>query len=163
MELKRAIKIRDLEVEAKQLRSPIDLAETESQKTPVERWDALERRIEPYLSKTYIPGKKGSNRSIKEERTTKTIEVSPADESAPATYLQITSHEIGPYLRATYSYGEFPDGSGHLPGVKPELNPITEAYSPTLIRDGFDESLALGLLTAVEQSVEVFCNAQQAE
>ncbi len=163
MELERIKKIRDLEAEAISLRNPVDLAETESQLTPQERWEALNDRIKPYLKEPYNPDNKGSHRNVNQESSTETIEVSPADESAPAAYLQITSHPVGPYLRATWTFGDFPAGFGHLPGVKPELGPITESYSPDLVHNGLDERLALGYLAAVEQSVEEFCNAMQPE
>lgn len=163
MELKRIKQIRDLEAEAISLRNTADLAETESQLTLQERWEALNNRIKPYLIESYNPDNKGSHRNVNQESSTETIEVSPADESVPAAYLQISSHSVGPYLRAFWSFGEFPAGFGHLPGVKLELGPITESYSPNFVHNGLDERLALGLLTAVELSVEEFCNAMQPE
>ena len=51
MDLERVKKIRDLEVEAITLRNPMDLAETSSELTPEERWDALNDRIMPYLKR----------------------------------------------------------------------------------------------------------------
>ncbi|HMS23605.1 MAG TPA: hypothetical protein PKB09_02250 [Candidatus Saccharibacteria bacterium] len=163
MELKRAKTIRSIEAKAIRLRDPRDLVESESQLTPQERWDAAITRITPYFEERYDPGRKDTVPTIKNELSTNVVEVSPARQKSPATYLQISSHPVGPYLRATWSFGEFPEGFGHLPGVKPHLDPIVESFSPALINDGFDEKLALGLLTAVEQSVEVFCNAKQAE
>lgn len=163
MELKRAKTIRSLEVRARSLRDPRYLAETESQRTPQERWEALNDRINPYLKDQYTPTRSGSKRKTSNVRETSKISILPAQGNRPEEFLQISFHPVGPYLRATLSYGEFPEGFGYLPGVKPELDPIVESFSPALICDGFDEKLALGLLTAVEQSVEVFCNAMQAE
>ena len=161
MELSRIEKIRKLEVQAKELRNYEDLAQKECELTPQERWDALNVKIAPHLKDQYDPNKQDSLKNTDVMRSTNTIEVSPAEGLMPATYLQISSDPVGPYMRATYSFGEFPDGFGHLPGVRPRLNPVIEPFSPALIRDGFDERLALGLLTAVEQSVEVFCEASQ--
>jgi len=163
MELKRIKQIRDLEAEAISLRNPTDLAETESQRTPQERWEALNDRINPYLMGQYTPTRSGSKRKTSNVRETSKISILPAEGNRPEEFLQISFHPVGPYLRATLSYGEFPEGFGHLPGVKRELDPIVESFSPALICDGFDERLALGLLTAVEQSVEEFCNAMQPE
>lgn len=163
MDLERVKKIRDLEVEAITLRNPMDLAETSSELTPEERWDALNDRIKPYLKDEYDPSRKESQRKTGVVRSTNKIEVSPADETNPALCLQISVDPVGPYIRATYSSGELPGGSGYLPGVPSRIEPIIEPFSPALLRDGFDEKLALGLLAAVEQSVEVFCNAVQAE
>lgn len=163
MELDRMKRIRDLEADAKSLRNPADFAETDSEMTPLERWEALNERIDPYLLDQYSPGRSGSNHKTSNVRTTSKIRVLPADGNRPEEFLQISSHPVGPYLRATWSFGEFPEGFGRLPGVRPKLEPIVESFSPSLIRDGFDQVLALGLLTAVEQSVEVFCAEAQAE
>lgn len=163
MDLERVKKIRDLEVEAITLRNPMDLAETSSELTREERWNALNDRIKPYLKDEYDPNRKDSQRKTGIVRSTNKIEVSPADETNLALCLQISVDPVGPYIRATYSSGELPGGSGYLPGVPSRIEPIIEPFSPAMFSNDFDESLALALLKAIEQSVDTFCEASRAQ
>lgn len=162
MDIRTAEQIRRLDTESKLLRIVLGGNTKAGEQAPKQRWENLVGRVEPYLLSRSTPGKEKPRDTLQTERLTNVIEVAPSEGSSPATYLQISHHPVGPYLRATWSWGEFPSVPGFIPGVKPHIDPVIESYSPLLLEGDFDKGIALGLLTAVEQSVEVFCQVSQA-